>query len=482
MRDRDLIRATLRALARRLRLARACTVGSRLFAAGLVVALGPLLLKGLFPVAGPVAAFTMIVAGGAAGFLYGWLRPVDLAHVARLADRHLDLKERLTTAAEHLTDETPSDLHRAQLAETAARVREVGPKDAFPIRLTTEARLAGPLAVLALALTLLPPLPLRAPERTSDPTPPAASQEEEKREKPLAQRLAPPALPKELLPRGTEREVQRGPLSGRSPQGDQAAVFRDTKMSQQRPDFGSFIKQGDERLQLLARPENLPDLNRDFTQSPYQMRIRQMQNQLKSAGLQGLTWEQVERLLSELGQAQQRLGSGELPDDLMEELKNNRGSGPTDKLLSALSRALSRLRDRDEAAGGKGKNLREAPGGKQPGSGQGNGEGSEKGQEGGEPGGSLPGTEKSLQTRGDATPRIGTDKQDSTLEGDLRDGRMEAYDTNLSGRGAQNESRLPYLDVFSRYKKLMEEALTKEPIPFNYREQVKEYFKALEAR
>jgi len=108
--------------------------------------------------------------------------------------------------------------------------------------------------------------------------------------------------------------------------------------------------------------------------------------------------------------------------------------------------------------------------------------GRQTGQEGGESGGSLPGTEKSLQTRGDATPRIGTDKQDSTLEGDLRDGRMEAYDTNLSGRGAQNESRLPYLDVFSRYKKLMEEALTKEPIPFNYREQVKEYFKALEAR
>jgi len=36
--------------------------------------------------------------------------------------------------------------------------------------------------------------------------------------------------------------------------------------------------------------------------------------------------------------------------------------------------------------------------------------------------------------------------------------------------------------VFSRYRKLMEEALTKEPIPFSYRQQVKEYFKALEAR
>ena len=150
-------------------------------------------------------------------------------------------------------------------------------------------------------------------------------------------------------------------------------------------------------------------------------------------------------------------------------------------MMSALSRALNRLRDRDEASRGKGKGLKDAPS-RQDGSGQGRGEGEgrEGGQEGGEPGGSLPGTEKSLQTRGDPTPRIGGEKQDSTLEGDLREGQMEAYDTNLSGVGAQTPSRLPYMDVFSQYKKKMEEALTKEPIPFNYREQVKEYFQSLE--
>jgi hypothetical protein len=104
------------------------------------------------------------------------------------------------------------------------------------------------------------------------------------------------------------------------------------------------------------------------------------------------------------------------------------------------------------------------------------------GRDDGSPGGSLPGTEKSLQTRGDPTQRIGEDKQDSTLEGDPREGRTEAYDTNLSGPGANNPSRLPYLDLFSQYRKQMEETLTKEPIPFSYREQVKEYFKALEPR
>jgi hypothetical protein len=68
------------------------------------------------------------------------------------------------------------------------------------------------------------------------------------------------------------------------------------------------------------------------------------------------------------------------------------------------------------------------------------------------------------------------------LEGDMREGQMEAYNTNLSGAGGQNPSRLPYMDVFSQYQKMMEETLTKEPIPFNYREQVKEYFRSLEAR
>ncbi len=168
-------------------------------------------------------------------------------------------------------------------------------------------------------------------------------------------------------------------------------------------------------------------------------------------------------------------------DDLLKELQGQ-GNGPQEKTLSALARALSRLREKGDTARGKGKDLREASS-RPEGSGQGSGEGKENGQEdGGNPGGSLPGTERSLQTRGAPTPRLGGEKQDAQLEGDLREGQTESYDTNLSGLGAKAPSRLPYLDVFSQYRKQMEEALAKEPIPFSYREQVKEYFKALEPR
>jgi hypothetical protein len=486
MDDRELIRTTLRSLSRRLRLARALAASIRFLVVGVVLALAPLIAKGLFPTAGPLVAAGL--AGGLTllGILYGLLAPLPAAHAARLADRRLNLKERLTSAREHLSAATAgtadaTDMARAQFAETAARLREIRAQGAFPLRLPPEARWVAPVAALALALFLLPALPLRLPATGGDSSDREAKTEEEQaREKPLEQKLATPAAPDKLFPKTQEREVQRGPLSSREQTGDLAAVFQDTKMSQQQPDFGSFIKQGDERLKLLARPESIPDLSRDFTQSPYQVMIRRMQEQVRSGRMQGLSWDQIERLLSEMGQSAQRFGGGGLPDDLMSELERE-GGGSTDKMMDALSRALNRLRDRDQAGRGKGQNLRGAPG-QQRGSGQERGEGEQGQGEDGSTGGSLPGTEKSLQTRGDPTPRIGGEKQDAPLEGELREGQMEAYDTNLSGPGTQNPSRLPYMDVFSQYRKMMEEAMTKEPIPFNYREQVKEYFRSLEDR
>jgi hypothetical protein len=479
MNDRELIQTALRQLTRRLRLVRAVTAGSRFLVVGVLLALAPLLLKGVLPAFAPWAAAGLVAGLTVAGLLYGALIPARPTHVARLADRQLGLKERITCAVEHLAGGDQDEITRAQLAETATRVRTLRPREAFPFRLTPEARMVAPLGALALALALLPPVPLRLPEPSEAPNAPAAEVAEEARERPLEQKLAAPALPKEMFRKTERQDVQRGPLAPHNQQGDQAAIFRDTKMSQQRPDFGSFVKQGDERLKMLARSDAIPDLRRDFTQSPYQVMIRRMQQQLRAGSLQGLSWEQIERLLSELGQTEQRMGGSGIADELMREMEGQTGRS-TDKMMSALSRALSRLRDRGDSARGTGKGLRDAPS-RQEGAGEGKGEG-EGGREDGSPGGSLPGTEKSLQTRGDAKERIGGDKQDSTLDGDPREGQTEAYDTNLSGLGAQTPSRLPYLDVFSRYRKLMEEALTKEPIPFSYREQVKEYFKALEAR
>jgi hypothetical protein len=68
------------------------------------------------------------------------------------------------------------------------------------------------------------------------------------------------------------------------------------------------------------------------------------------------------------------------------------------------------------------------------------------------------------------------------VEGQLRKGRREAYDTNMFGRGAQNPSRLPYMSMSGQYRKQMEDALAKEAIPLDYRTQVRDYFQSLEER
>lgn len=480
MDNRELIKRMLRSLARRLRLVRACAACIRFLVLGLALALVPLVLKGLYPAAGPAAALVLTASLTILGFLYGLLVRLSLPRVARLADQRLQFKERLTSAEEHLRLSEPDDVARAQMAETVARLQGIRPRAVFPLRLPREAAWAPPVAALALALALLPPLPLRLPTRTDDPVTQEAKADEEARERGLEQKPTKPAPPNTQFAKGREQKAQRGPLSPRDHQGDLAAVFKDTKVSEQRPDFGSFVKQGDERLKLLARPDSLPDLSRDFTQSPYQVAIRRMQEQLRSGRLQGLTWDQIERLLSEMGQSQQGSGGSGLPDDLMGELGGDNEGSP-DKMLSALSRALDRLRDKGGDSQAKGKGLKEASGGRD-GKQQAQGEGDSDGREDGSAAGSLPGTERSLQTRGDSTPRITGQKQDSMLEGDLREGQTEAYNTNLSGGGAQNPSRLPFMDVYSQYKKSMEETLTKEPIPFNYREQVKQYFQSLEAR
>lgn len=477
--DRALIQAALGRLRRRLRLARAVVAGARFLLPGAALACGALLLKGLWPAA-PLAAAGLLAGSAALGIAYGALAPLPASRVAALADRRLGLKERLTAAAEHLRLDSPDDLALAQLAETARRIRGLDLRRTFPLTPPAETRLLLPGGALLLALALLPALSIPLPSGGPDAPPPAAEPAPEPAPEPALQpKLPTTALPTELFPRGAEREVQRGPLGAHDQPGELAAAFRDSKLGERRPDFNSFIRQGDDRLKLLARPESLPDLSRDFTQNPYQLLLRRMQADLQSGRLQGLSWEQIERLLSELGPDGRRGDGGALADELAEGLRQP-APGGADKMLSALSRALNRLRDRSEAGQGSGRPLRQAPAAGQPGSGAGKGEPS--GQEGASPGGSQAGTGASPETRGSPTDRLPGERQDANLEGDPRQGPTPSYDTNLSGPGAANASRLPYLEVLTRYQRMMEEALAREPIPRSYREQVKEYFQSLERR
>src|SRR4029453_1005223 len=82
--------------------------------------------------------------------------------------------------------------------------------------------------------------------------------------------------------------------------GDLSAIFKDTALSSQRPDFQSFLKKGDERLKLLEQADRLPDLQSVFTPSQYKMVFRK--SKALSSGLRPdqISPQKLRELLEEM--------------------------------------------------------------------------------------------------------------------------------------------------------------------------------------
>jgi hypothetical protein len=482
MNDRAIIESLITRLAWRARWVRAVSRAAATVPWGLAAAALILAARDVLPPWAPWAALFAALGPSVLAFIAGLALSLPRRAAALLADGRLGLRERLTTALDLAGEE--SEMAQAQRRDAAQAAKEVRPATALPLGLPPRARWALPLGALAAALLLLPPIPIPRPGAARSNEAEARKDEKAEEEKrPMLAKDQPP-LPREAAPltKSPEKREPRRALGAREAQGDLSAAFRDTQIATRRPDFSSFLKGGDERLKLLGQTEALPDLSGDFTQSPYQVMIRRLQQQLRNPQLRGLSWEDIQRLLQELGEAGRRFGDPNLADELGEDMGGSEGT-PADRAMSALARALGRLRDRQERAQG-GKNLRPAqPGSGLPQDGGEDGLGDESPGEGSEEGarqGTAPGKGRSPQTRGAMTPRLPGQRMDSMLSGEARRGKKEAYDTNLSGPGARNPSQLPFLDLFSQYRKQMEEALNKEPIPFDYREQVKEYFQSLE--
>jgi hypothetical protein len=279
-----------------------------------------------------------------------------------------------------------------------------------------------------------------------------------------------------------ERDFNQRGGTGASPTaGDLSAIFKDTSLGNQRPDFNSFLKKGDERLKLLEQVDRLPDLQSDFTQSQYKMVFR------KSKALTGgLRPDQISpQRLRELLEEMERLGrkgGGNWSGDAMEGMDALEGGQP-DRALEAMEKALNKMRAMDEQGRG-GKNLR---GGRERNSGQGRDRGRGTGggmdeQDFGEGEGFLPGKGKSASPKGDPSQRLRANPYDVGVEGESRQGKKDGYDTNMTGRGGKMGSRLSYLGVIGQYRKMMEDAITREQVPRDYHTQIKEYFQALDER
>lgn len=460
--DVSLLRRKFQGLLRRARLLRTFSSAIRSLALGLLLLV--LLKKGQLPLPLPfLLGFAVLSA--VVGALSGAFAPLNPLDVARLADRRLRLQERLSTAFECLAKGRQGEVVTALLRDAVAQ--GIPPRKALPFP-WREGKIILPILALSALLFTLPPLPLPVGKgegiRGSESSRPGEERGEELKASPGRK-----GFPER---RGEKQAFLGGGPFRREGWEELPALFQDTKLAQQRPDFGSFMKGADERLKLLALKEALPDLSRDYTLSPYQLVLRRTREKLRDFKFGGLSGEELKRLLEEMKRLGER-GEGleGLSFDDPEAL-----SGPSsNKALEALERTLQRLWEKAERPSGKG--LKQIP--------HGGGKGLERGPSGGgmeegESGGTFSGWDRSPQVRGDPTPRIEGPKLDAGLSGEIQKGRKEAYDTNLPGPAFKNPSRLPSLDLLSQYRRMMEESLSREPIPFDYREQVKQYFTSLE--
>ncbi len=447
-----------------------------------------LLLAFKAPLAGwalPLAG-GVVVVGALGGALWGGIKRTSTADAARLADRAWGLEDRVATAVDWADRAERGPLVAALIADTLQRVEALPPRVAARRVIPRDGRLLPIPLALAVVLALAPPIPLPSgglPDFLSSGV--EEEQPEQRSGSMLTDERSRPT-PKDRLkaPSFEEKEfATRAGGTGAAMSGDLSAVFKDTALSNQRPDFQSFLKKGDDRLKMLEQADRLPDLQSDFTTSQYKMMFR------KSKALGGLRPDQISpQKLRELLEEMERLGrkgGANWQGDAAEGMEAMEG-GQSDRAMEAMQRALDKMRAQDEAAR-SGKGLK---GGRESGRGGANRDRRAGGGEGGGPEdqdfgegeGLLPGKGRSSSPKGEATQRLRGNPYDVGVEGESRRGRKDGYDTNMTGRAGQMGSRLQYLGVIGQYRKMMEDSIARESVPRDFHEQIKDYFQALDER
>ncbi len=450
-----------------------------------LLAVVPLAIKGpLGHLAVPVAV-ALVGTGLVAGLCYGFTRRVAPADAARLADRAFGLADRIGTALEYVGRTDAGPMAAALIADTLARVERLEPRQIVRRTLPREARALPIPVVAALVLAVAPPVPMPA-TRFFDVSPTPGTEETPEHAEGTMMEDTPRATPRDPMRRPLleERDFsERSGTAAPSTPGDLSAIFKDTSLANQRPDFNSFLKKGDDRLKLLEQVDRLPDLQSDFTSSDYKMVFRKSK-ELRS----GLRPDQISpQKLKELLDEMQRLGKkgGNWSGDAAEGM-DALESGQQDKAMQAMENALNKMRSFDErehagkslrggrdAAGGGGQSRDRSKNG---------GAGSPDDEDFGQGEGLLPGKGKSQSPKGEASQRLKASPYDVGVEGESRKGRKDAYSTNMTGRGGKMDSRLQYLGVIGQYRKMMEDDIAREQVPRDFRAQVKDYFQALDER
>jgi hypothetical protein len=478
----DALDRLVREIATQVRWRRAEHYGLRGLFWGAAAGVVPLLFRTALGPWGLALAVGLLVAGAVAGVFVGLLKRVDAADAARIADRAFGLSDRLSTALEWAERDERTPLVDALVADATARVEAVQLRQVVRRILPKETRLLPVPVVVGLVLALAPPLPMPT---ASLPDFSSSAEKEETKERgdgiTLEDRARPLAKDKLQKPVFEERDwQQRGATGAAATAGDLSAIFKDTSLANQRPDFNSFLKKGDERLKMLEQMDRLPDLQSDFTSSQYKM-VFKKSKELRGEGLRDtVSPQKLKELLEEMERLGRKSGGG-WGQDIGEGMEALEG-GHTDKAMEAMQKALDKMRAQEDAKRG-GKNLRggreaDRRGGRE----GGRGEGGPEDMDFGEGEGSMPGKGKSGSPKGEASQRLRASPYDVGVEGESRRGRKDSYDTNMTGRAGKMSSRLSYMGVIGQYKKQMEDAISREQIPRDYHSQIRDYFQALDER
>ena len=382
----------------------------------------------------------LFVAGTLGGLLWGAFKRTPVAGCGPTGRSCLGLEDRVATALEWAGRPDRTPLVDALVTDAIARIDKLEPRVAARRVIPRDGRfLPIPLA-LAVILALAPPVPLpsgRLPDFSADTE--DATAEPRTDSSLLEDRKQPLAKDRMKSPSFEERDfASKMGGTGAAMSGDLSAIFKDTALSSQRPDFQSFLKKGDERLKLLEQADRLPDLQSDFTTSQYKMVF----NKSKA------------------------LSSGLRPDQISPQKLTRAARG--DGAAGAQGRRQLAGRCRRGHGGAGGRPARSSAGGHAAGSGQdarpGRGLGARaRGSRAAASNGPAPalarssrrrgrrargpglrrgrgdaarqGPERLAEGRGDAA--AARDPYDVGVEGESRRGRKDGFDTNLTGRAGR---------------------------------------------
>ncbi len=472
----------VRQIASQVRWRRAEHYGLRGAFYGALAAVALLIFKQSLGVVALPAALGALVAGALIGAAVGLARTVPTADAARLTDRAFGLDDRVATALEWAGRPDRTPLVGTLIVDATAQVSRLTMRQVVRRRAAREARLLALPVTAAVVLALAPAVPVPS-VRLPDLSAGRSDEKAAERGDVAMMEESSRSMAKDALKRPAFEErdvVQRAGTGSSTTAGDLSAIFKDTALGSARPDFNSFLKKGDERLKMLEQVDRLPDLQSDFTSSQYKV-VYKRAKELRGGLSPDISPQKLKELLEEMERLGRKGGNNWSPD-AAEGLEAMEG-GQTDRAMQAMEKALNKMRAMEEQErGGKGlRGGREADRGK----GRERGRGGEGGPDEGDFGegeGLLPGKGKSPSPKGEATQRVRGNPFDVGVEGESRRGRKEGFDTNMVGRGGQTPSRMQYMGVIGQYRKMMEDAITREAIPRDYHSQIKDYFQALDER